>query len=1574
MRLRLSFQNEQIFRQQLLPVMNNADFYYILRADLFWLEDDLELHFEIIGGKWRIFPSEGCRMYVQSDEEEFLLEEPSALADGQCIRIRTMNAEEMMLRVAECGQILFPCKKYLLPESGQIFVGGQEDCALRLVPENFCGESRLVLETEENGVFLENRGAVPVYLNGAVLCGRIKPAFGDRIDFSGISLFWLGSVLAVRAEDPAVCIESSLPELPEETPETADEPEQDLAARNKETLYHRAPRNMEPVHTGEIGIEGPPDKYRQNKTGILQIMGSSVLMVLPMLVGCLLMIAASRSSGYASSWFMYIGLVMAICSAIVGIIWGLLNYRQQKKEKKTEEAHRFEAYSRYLIEKTDVIRHYYHENKEIMLRMHPAASQCIGYDRNGTELWNRNSEQGDFLQIRIGTGDIPFQIRIMVPEDGFYLYDDDLRKKPELIRKNYETLYDVPIMVDLKKENLLGLIGGEEKYGAYALMRTIVLQLAATHSYTELKMAFLYDERTEGGKWSFAKWLPHTWSEDRKNRYTGGTPDEISEVCYRLNRIFNDRLEKASRQQEGILPHYVIFLSDPGLIENELISGALYQHAAAAGFSTVLLADIRETLPNACTDFINNDETFRGILHAGERCAVSFDEVSEAELEKFARRISGIRVRETDITGEIPKTVSFMEMYGKTRVEDLEVRERWLKNRTANSIRGLLGLKGGGEPVFLDLHEKYHGPHGLVAGTTGSGKSETLQTYMLSLAVEFSPDDVNFFVIDFKGGGMANLFGGLPHMTGSISNLSGAQIYRALVSIKSENRRRQRLFNQAGVNNINKYSQAYKEGRVPTPIPHLFIIVDEFAELKREEPDFMRELISVVQVGRSLGVHLILATQKPSGTVDDNIWSNSRFRICLRVQTKEDSMDMLGKPDAAFLTDTGRGYLQVGHDELFEQFQSGYSGAAYDPENSETDREATCFLTGTGQVDLRCGAKKRSRYKKEITQLDVLVRHLTQVAAEEGYRETYPMWMPPLRNPLYLEELEEYRQSAADDKGWKVSEEDMRSHWELSAVIGQTDDPQNQVQKPLTLSLSEGGHHSVVGSVVCGKSTLLQTIIFSLVNKYSPEYLNIYAIDYSSRMLSAFEGLAHVGGVMYEGEEKKTERFFRMLEEMLKERKQKYRGGNYAQYVRANGADEPAILVVIDNFALFQERTEEKHLPFLLTLSREGLSNGIYLLVSAGGYGITEIPNRLAENIGTALPLALPDRYAYGDILHTMKVPLVPETVYRGRGLCCIDGVYLEFQTALALEASDDYQRIEKIRSRCETLNSIWNGPAAPRVPEIPEKPAWDEFRNLPDVQNALALDRFLPIGYYSESARICSIDLYQTYCYLVAGARRSGKKNLMRLMILAALSKPNGGVFLIDGENRLKDLHHSENLHIICTDDELYRFCMDDLTPLFAGRNKKKHVLLDQGFGQEEYYQEMADEKPVFIFIEDLLWFAQAVYRDTHDMKGFMETLFRRGENHKIYFIGALSLDSRTQAAGFEAFNLFARYGTGIHLGGNTTQNPFMKFDNMSYTEQLKTEPPGTGLIPDTVAGRAPMRIVIPTAAKIRRVQNDRD
>jgi S-DNA-T family DNA segregation ATPase FtsK/SpoIIIE len=932
---------------------------------------------------------------------------------------------------------------------------------------------------------------------------------------------------------------------------------------------------------------------------------------------------------------------------------------------------------------------------------------------------------------------------------------------------------------------------------------------------------------------------------------------------------------------------------------------------------------------------------------------------------------------------------------------------------------------------------------------------------MLSLAINYSPDDIGFFIIDYKGGGMANLFDGLPHMIGQISNLSGNQVYRAMVSIKSENRRRQRIFTEHGVNNINNYTKLYKNKEASVPIPHLFIIIDEFAELKREEPDFMKELISVAQVGRSLGVHLILATQKPSGTVDDNIWSNSKFRLCLRVQDRQDSNDMLHKPDAAYITQAGRCYLQVGNDEVYELFQSGWSGAPYD-ENIESGKaELAKLLTVNGKAEmtggharamrkeqvlhswisslLKClqetgipeeelrngealrGGKlqdtverfyacieanhldyQRSKYNaarledfirlygivngqdddpaaaiirqaagmniklpevRERTQLDAIKDYLKKTAESNGYQQNHQLWMPVLPGHMYLNDFEAYRKEAFADGAWKPQ----TGNWSLDIPVGMVDDPQNQAQLPLQFSFSEGGHHAIIGSVVSGKSTMIQTILYGLVTKYTPDYVNIYALDFSSKMMSAFEGLAHFGGIMYEGDDEKIAKFFNMIERILNERKKAFRGGNYSQYVQVHGVEFPAIVIAIDNFSAFKEKTEDAYEKLIIQLSKEGVGHGIFLLLSAGGFGMNEIPGRIAENLKTVLCLELPDKFSYGDVLHTTQIQVMPEAGVKGRGLAIFNSRILEYQTALALEADDDYQRMEKISDVCAELNRAWKGRRAQAIPEIPAKPTWEIFAELEEVQKAAATDNLLPVGYDSSNAEVYSIDLSRIYCYLIAGAARTGRKNFMKIMLESACLK-KAQVCLIDGTGLMTQYSGEEDISYIADDEALFAYFQDTLTPEFRRRNQMKRQVLAEGGEEEDVYTCTRKETPVFLFITDICWFINTIYDQknvTRGMKGFMETLTEKGRYHNIYFTGILNQEDKNTVRGYQTFLNFASYKAGIHFGGNVVQNGFLNFDYLSFKEQSKVEKTGIGQLSVVDGEITAEKIVVPLAGR---------
>lgn len=1588
--------------------------------------------------------------------------ERQKLRDKDVLQIYT-KAEMISVVVRNTNQAFSIFKKYALPAGMPVTIGKNETNVISFHYSELVSREHAVISKVGGGWQIRNQSANGICVNSIFIKGAHKLQFGDFINIMGLHLVYLGDFLAIEKQDDDLVIGEALKEYGYGFEiDTVQKETNHFVNKESRILMHRAPRNIEKIETEEIEIESPPQLNKTKKQPLLMTVGPSLSMAIPMVLGCMLMVSGSSSSSGVS---MYSGLIMAVASAGFGVLWAVLAIRDQKKSEREEELHRFEAYGRYLQKKADEVKEKYESNMRAMHAMYQSAQDCVSYLDNTTMLWNRNQRHEDFLFPRLGIGDLEFQANIKCAKKKFSLVEDSMDDKPRMIQEHYKMLYNVPICTSLLKNKLIGLVGGDYMAGAIEVVKSLSVQIAANNCYTDVKLVYIYNKQDSANldKWDFAKWLPHVWSEDKKIRYIASDKNEASDVLYELAKVFRHRDETGESKKTTICrPYFVMFLINPQLMEGELISKYVYDTGMNYGLTTFILSDTLENLPNECEVIIENDDIFQGIFNVSaqkeDKTPVHFDTIDDMVLSQFSRRLSNYYVKEVESGGDIPTSLSFFDMFGAAKLSDFNVLDRWIKNRTYDNIKGIIGEKAGGAPCYLDLHEKYHGPHGLVAGTTGSGKSETLQTYMLSLCINYSPDDIGYFIIDYKGGGMANLFNGLPHLIGQISNLSGNQVHRAMVSIKSENRRRQRIFNEYGVNNINLYTKLYKNKEAATPIPHLFIIIDEFAELKREEPDFMRELISVAQVGRSLGVHLILATQKPSGTVDDNIWSNSKFRLCLRVQDKQDSNDMLHKPDAAYITQAGRCYLQVGNDEVFELFQSGFSGAAYeeDADNAKTDI-ATIF-TLTGRIDMAGSYAKSSKKEKvlydwyalirtnlveameekqlgleeciemkskmqslieqmyvtfdknsieyaqsaynsarledfiklyqeskkyenedpikvmiklasvrkvklpqakEKTQLDAVTEYLAKVAKENGYTHELQLWMPVLPTKMFLNEFEAFEANKYKNNVWP----EHTDTWSLDVVLGLMDDPQNQAQMPIHVSLSEEGHVGIFGMVVSGKSTALQTITYAMISKYTPQYVNFYAIDFSSKMMSAFEKAPHFGGVMYEGDYEKISKFFVMIREILAERKKIFRGGNYSQYVQVHGVEFPAVVVIIDNFSAFNEKTQEEYVDDIITLSKEGVSHGIYLMVTGTGIGTADVPSRIAENIKQNFTVEMQDKFAYGDILHTMQIDVLPEAGVKGRGLALSGMRVLEYQIAMAVDAPDDYQRLERIADLCEEMSEAWTGRRARLIPEIPEKPVWSEYCKLDDYENMSGSKYYLPVGYKQEDAMLYGIDLRDTYCYLITGHARSGKKNFLKVCLQAAMDKYSE-VCVIDSPAKiLRAYQEDERIRYLSTDEEIFTY-FKELMPEFIRRNKIKGELLEQDKEESEIFEVMSEERPVFIFISDFVWFIEMLYETEYDMRGFLENIIEKGRMHNIYFITMIKLDAIDDVSHRDLFSYFVSHKTGVHFGGNVEANRIFNYDAINYQEQAEVLKPGIGYTAGMM-GSDVKKIIVPFARR---------
>ncbi len=1662
MNIILAVYAKDAFREFQLPSVNNADYTLTLRSDFFHLKKNRNIYLEVMDHVWSFKHNRGY-----SIRKNGAAYEGYELADQDVLSLFMEEEKELVIIVKYVNSLFHAYEKFSLAGVSQITIGEQADNDIVYDFMKLVSRRHAAFVREGAGFKLLNNSLNGTYVNSYRIDKERLLSPGACIDIMGLRMIYLGNCLAVDTKGSKARINvKKLKAMPKrQTADSKQARETTLLSHGK-TVYHRSPRTFHELSDGEIEIEEPPQVEREKPQPLLLTIGPSFTMTLPMIAGCILMMSPS-SGGSAMS--MYSGLVMSVSSAVLGVFWAVQNIRHQKKQEAENSKVRFESYSEYLLKKTDEIKDKYENASRSLFDMYPDAGTCLSYDESSGLLWNRNTTHRDYLKHRLGMGDVPFQISIQAPKERFSIYKDELADKPRFIKENYDVLYDVPVVLDLAKHQLIGIVGGAQKAGAIEIAKLLAAQIAANNCYTDVKLGFIYDGEVsnEEKEWTFAKWLPHVWSEDKKTRYCAASAEQASDVFYELTKVFRTRLEEEQQnlgsKEQIPKPYYVLFVSDMHILEGELIARYIFDKDRAAGLTTFILAERYEDLPNACDFVIENTARFQGMYEVvlGEEKGqkIQFDQVDSFRLERFSRHLATLQVQEMEKGGEIPNALTFFEMLGVSKPQELPVKELWAKNRTYDNIRGMVGAKAGGVPCYLDVHEKYHGPHGLVAGTTGSGKSETLQTYMLSLAVNYSPDDIGFFIIDYKGGGMANLFDGLPHMVGQISNLSGNQVRRAMISIKSENRRRQRVFTEHGVNNINLYTRLYKNGEATLPVPHLFIIIDEFAELKREEPDFMRELISVAQVGRSLGVHMILATQKPSGTVDDNIWSNSKFRLCLRVQDRQDSNDMLHKPDAAYITQAGRCYLQVGNDEVYELFQSGYSGAAYEENVNMGNTEIAKMLSLNGTVEMtgnsaklsqkqkveylwlevlaecmdlaqkaakitleECQNKQQlgrlvhamykamwfekldypvSRYntdrlcdflllykkvqaikpdrhailsemmeqsvagkvkmpqKKEKTQLDAVKEYLAQMAVECGYDYHMQLWMPVLPGHIYLQEFAEYASRCYKDGNWPAQS----GAWSLEIVTGKIDDPANQNQMPLFLDFAKTGHLAVFGSIVSGKSTMMQTIAYALIHRYTPELINLYALDFSSKMMSAFEEAPHVGGVMYENDMEKISKFFNMMESILQERKTLLRGGNYSQYVQKNGVTIPAIVIFVDNYAAFKEKTDEKYEDIMITLSKEGVSQGIFLVVSGNGIGMNDVTSRVCENISTSYCLQLQEKYEYTDLLHTNQIEVMPESGMKGRGLIDYEGRILEFQAVLAVKAENDYERMELIRAQCEEMKLAWTGKPARPVPEIPKKPVWSEFHKLDDYRKQLADKNVLPVAYDMSNAQVYGIHLRNNYCYTVYGTAHSGKTNFLKVCLQAALEK-RAHICAIDNEAHDFHSYASAGIHYVEDDKGLYEF-FTQLLPVFKERNQKKHELQRQDCEEDEIYEIMSAYEPYFIFIADLKSLVMLINDSEYEMKGFFKNILEKGSMHHIFFFGAISLKDHQEIFGDELYEAFTGYKTGIHFGGNTAENRVLNFEYVPYMEQTKVLPPGVGCLPDTGAGVDTAKIVVPLARR---------
>lgn len=1452
-------------------------------------------------------------------------------------------------------------KRYLLRKKHPIVtVGAGEGCDVCVRGTRSVAAQHLRLEYQGQGAGTgwrltrpSNRGLC--YVNGAMLEGNHNLSYGDVIDIVGLRLAFLGEVLAV--EPPALSgaiLTSSLDVADEQMLRWVADVGISGSAKEPIVTFSPAPRVAPDFDMEPVDIEGPPNQQNVTDQSLMSVLGPALTSVVPMAA------AAALTTTVAP-----VGLPMMIASAASTAFWSRRNQKERKKEAERYERLRTTKYRDYLAEKRAEVARAYQNNRTRLLERYPSAMEVVGYDEGSLELWNRNRYQQDYGFVRLGLATCESPKPVNVPAQKFTLVEDDLVDGPYMIKDEFAFMENVPVGLDLLEQSLFGIVG-EGSNGGYAqVVRSILAHLATSYRYDDLKVAFICDGTREDDRKiaEAVRWLPHTWTDDRTFRFMANDPNSARTVLREIAAVAAERAVHRDNQVAPA-PHYAVFVLPGVPLGSTLASTYLLDSEGKLGFTTFVCAERFGQLPNACVQVIENNAQFRGAHTVHEArtdwLEVAFDDVPVERLTALSRRLCGIRLETPETDQGIPTGLSFCDLYGIQTVEELNIAERWRTHAANESLSVPVGRGSAGVDFFFDIHEKYHGPHGLVAGTTGSGKSEMLMALILSLAVNYGPDEVAFLLVDFKGGGLANHFERdgvvLPHVVGKVTNLSGNAIQRALSAVRSENERRQRMLASSHANDVYEYGRLYRNREVAEPMPHLLIVVDEFAELKSQFPEFIDELVSVATIGRALGVHLILATQKPAGVVSGTIEANANFRLCLRVQTKEDSKSMLDVPDAArdkLAMPPGRSLIKVGAGGYLEEFQSAFTRAPYTPGMADSVKDVVRMRTLTGSVAQ--APKKRGSSQEDVpTQLMATVGHIITFARDHDVRPARRLWMPELPDRLMLSSLEELPRTG---------------DWSLEARIGRYDQPQSQHQGTATIDLSTNGGYLVAGSNGSGKSTLLQTALFDLMTTYDPTDIWVYALDFSSHMLDCLAGFPHMGGLLHEMDEEGIGKLFFLLDQIVAERRRILSGGSFLQYRQRKGGDLPAVVLAIDNYAAFREKTGDAYAANILRLAKQGQSCGIYLMVSAAGTGSSEVPTTLANNLRGRIALQLLDRFAYRDLLAGYTVSIVPDLGTPGRGMVPVGEEGLEFQVALALEAEDDFSRAELIQGLARTTAEAWEGPRARRIPCIPDDPTLSEFLDDDEVRVLLADDRSFPVGYDHASASPFALDLSTFFCYVVSGKETAGRQNFMTLLARVAARKTDpANVFLI-GTGRGSCVKASEETGITYFGPE------DDWSPLFSAlrdevmrRNARKHELEVQGLSDAELFETSVEDHPIFLLFEDLTSAIMRLQRDVDQagVRGFLNVLVEKGWYHRIYVFAGLDQAETGPVRSDRLYQGITKDRAGMHFGGNVAGQQMLSFDYIQgFKQQGALEPKGIGLpaTGDLCRGRG--KVVVPDATR---------
>ncbi|MEH3032852.1 MAG: type VII secretion protein EccCa [Aeromicrobium erythreum] len=1136
--------------------------------------------------------------------------------------------------------------------------------------------------------------------------------------------------------------------------------------------------------------------------------------------------------------------VAAVLALIGSIAIGAVMLITQRSGTKRQVRESRERYLDYVEALRHTVRDQIAGQRAEQAWRFPRAEQLLDLARDDTRRWERRRSHGDFLGVRLGTGEVPLAAGLTLEADTGPLNDFDpvcLQAAQEL-QQRYATLRDQPIVLPLARVGTLSVIGSPPL--RRDLATHLVLQTVTLQSPNDVQLAVVRSDET-AAVWDWVKWLPHVQEAavldgDVPARRVTSSVSAMAEMLAPELEARLDRFSRARSETVSHPSHLVVVVDGEGLAAGQhLTSPDPAVPLASLGVHVVTLLDTPRAEPEAVDVRLEIDASGSVTSTVGPS-PFRLDLAPRGIEHTIARQLSALRLTVED-QGEdgLTDTVGLTEILGVDDPARLDLRRTWQPRALRDLLRVPIGVGTAGQPVLLDLKESAHGgmgPHGMVVGATGSGKSEMLRTMVSSLVIGHGPDRLALMLVDFKGGATFASMEHIPHIAGMITNLQDdlTLVDRMRDALYGEMQRRQEILKRAGnLPNVTAYQDRIDAGEDLEPLPHLLVIIDEFSELLTAKPDFAEMFVAIGRIGRSIGVHLLLATQKLEMGKIRGLESHLSYRISLRTFSEAESRDAIGVPDAFHLPpEPGSGYLKV-DTTVFDRFKAALVSQPYVPpsDGPKTSVPVVPYVATNGlgawlaqqaaaaeQLEAEALAATVSRSDPSV--LDVICEQIETA----GSAPVRPVWLDPLPSRLALGDL--------------VQVGDRAPATSCRAVLGTVDDPKHQAQFPLEWDFTGGGANLIVtGSPQTGKSTLVRTMILSMAATYAPGDVAFYVVDYGGGSLTALQDVPHVASVTSRVDPEKIRRTVNDVRSTLDRREAMFRERGYdsmAAYrrARANGdvdTSEPGdVFLVVDGWGTFRDEYDDLDYA-IADVAARGTNFGVHVVITVT-QGM-QVRMRMQGSMGGRLELRLND--AYDSEFERSVMEQIPKDSL-GRGITGSRKEAHIFQTALPVLAvsadpdDDEYAALDDDqRALVAAVVEQWKGQAVQRVQVLPRRV---ELAELPAVEKG---DKGVLVGLSELNLGPAEIQLWGADPHLqVYGDGETGKSNLLKLLIhnLVSSHGPDEiGIAVVDYRRSLLDVVPEEYLLSYATSAEQTAQLAHDLTGAIQARVPGPDVTSEQ-------------------------------------------------------------------------------------------------------------------------------------------------